>query len=155
MAIVHDLAEAHVGDITPVDGVSKEEKHRREREAMRSFLEDMLHGGEAARRIGALWDEYEDGITPEAKFVKDLDRLELTLQAIEYERAQGTKTIGTFVADTVRRIRHPAVQDWARDALVERTQLYEERGDQAELWQGVDVEKLGEPVVGDWVAKKN
>ncbi len=30
MALVHDLAECLVGDITPYCGVSKEEKHRRE-----------------------------------------------------------------------------------------------------------------------------
>lgn len=30
MAIVHDLAECIVGDITPFCGVSKEEKYRRE-----------------------------------------------------------------------------------------------------------------------------
>lgn len=34
MALVHDLAECIVGDITPHCGVSVEEKHRREDEAM-------------------------------------------------------------------------------------------------------------------------
>jgi putative hydrolase of HD superfamily len=28
MALVHDLAEAHVGDITPVEGVSAQTKHQ-------------------------------------------------------------------------------------------------------------------------------
>ena len=39
MALVHDLAEAVVGDITPHDGVDKAEKHAKER---------------AVRRIGQL-----------------------------------------------------------------------------------------------------
>lgn len=30
LAVVHDLAEAEVGDITPFDGISKEEKQRME-----------------------------------------------------------------------------------------------------------------------------
>ena len=30
MALVHDLAESMVGDITPHDGVSKEDKYQRE-----------------------------------------------------------------------------------------------------------------------------
>ena len=34
MALVHDLAECIVGDITPFDGISKEEKSQREKEAM-------------------------------------------------------------------------------------------------------------------------
>ena len=33
-----------------------------------------------------LWNEYENGITPEAKFVKDLDKLEMLLQADHYEK---------------------------------------------------------------------
>ena len=34
MAIVHDLAESIVGDITPYDNVTKEEKKKKEAEAM-------------------------------------------------------------------------------------------------------------------------
>lgn len=30
MALVHDMAECIVGDLTPADAVDKEEKHRRE-----------------------------------------------------------------------------------------------------------------------------
>ncbi|KAJ5052351.1 uncharacterized protein L3040_002102 [Drepanopeziza brunnea f. sp. 'multigermtubi'] len=35
MALVHDMAESLVGDITPSQGVSKEEKHQRELLAMK------------------------------------------------------------------------------------------------------------------------
>jgi putative hydrolase of HD superfamily len=31
IALVHDMAESIVGDIAPMDKVSKEEKHRREK----------------------------------------------------------------------------------------------------------------------------
>lgn len=34
LSLVHDLAESLVGDITPLCGVSKAEKHRREEDAM-------------------------------------------------------------------------------------------------------------------------
>lgn len=34
LALIHDLAECIVGDITPYCGVTIEEKHKREREAM-------------------------------------------------------------------------------------------------------------------------
>ena len=40
----------------------------------------------ASRRLRALWEEYESRSTPEARFVKDLDRIEMALQASEYER---------------------------------------------------------------------
>lgn len=58
---------------------------------MDSFLNEML-GGEgnrqARQRFRALWEEYEARETPESKLVKDLDRLELALQAVEYERCE-------------------------------------------------------------------
>ncbi|KAL7412513.1 HD domain-containing protein [Mrakia frigida] len=128
MAVVHDLAEAHVGDITPVDGVSKKEKHRLEEVAMTSFLEEMLGGGEAAERIRELWNEYEAGQTPEAKFVKDLDRLELCLQTVEYERRHPNLHFPTFYTGSIPHIRHPAVQNWTSDLMDERKTLFEERG---------------------------
>lgn len=38
-ALVHDLAECIVGDLTPHCGVTPEEKHRREDEAMKKIAE--------------------------------------------------------------------------------------------------------------------
>ncbi|HET7232827.1 MAG TPA: HD domain-containing protein, partial [Longimicrobium sp.] len=76
LALVHDLAEALVGDITPYDGVSASEKHRREEEAMRHLAG--LAGDES---LLALWREYDAAQSPEARFVKELDKLETVLQA--------------------------------------------------------------------------
>lgn len=39
LALVHDLAESIVGDITPYCGVSKEDKKQREMNAMREIAE--------------------------------------------------------------------------------------------------------------------
>lgn len=62
-------------DITPHDGVSREDKHRREENAMRKFTSELLPAGSVAgQRIWGLWQEYEEGQTREAKFVKDLVR---------------------------------------------------------------------------------
>lgn len=91
MALVHDLAEAYVGDITPLEGIPASVKHELEERAMASFLDEMLgsEGNTQAReRIRGLYVEYEERTTPEAKLVKDLDRLELVLQAVEYERCK-------------------------------------------------------------------
>ncbi|KAJ9708043.1 hypothetical protein PVL29_000216 [Vitis rotundifolia] len=44
IAIVHDIAEAIVGDITPSDGIPKEEKSRLERAALKEMCE-VLGGG--------------------------------------------------------------------------------------------------------------
>lgn len=82
MALVHDLAECLVGDITPYDGVPAEEKRRREEEAVRR-----LSGLAGDARLLELWREYDAAATPEARFVKELDKLETVMQAAAYERS--------------------------------------------------------------------
>ena len=55
MAIVHDLAEAIVGDITPVDGVSQEDKHSRELAALREIQTMIGSETAVAQEVGQLW----------------------------------------------------------------------------------------------------
>lgn len=80
MATIHDLAEVRVGDITPHDTVSRDDKHRMEDEAMNDLLEVMCHRNE----LKALWDEYEAGVSKEARFVRAMDKLDMALQAQRY-----------------------------------------------------------------------
>lgn len=82
-----------MGDIAPGDNVPKEEKARREAEAMaemRRMLENGSGSGGGETTIGAevesLFEEYERGETLEAQLVKDCDKLEMLLQAVEYEK---------------------------------------------------------------------
>ncbi|KAK0444823.1 HD domain-containing protein [Armillaria borealis] len=124
MCVVHDLAEAQVGDITPREGISRAEKLRLEEEAMHNFIHEMLHNSPAAQRIEALWREYEDGKTPEARFVKDLDRFELASQAFEYERTYTARNLQTFFDTSLPKIRHNEVREWGEDLLKERKELW-------------------------------
>ena len=88
VAMVHDVAEAIVGDLTPHCGVSEEDKHAREKAAMKK-IRDMLGNTETAKEIESCWLEYEQQETKESHLVKDLDKLEMILQATEYENQQG------------------------------------------------------------------
>lgn len=45
----------------------------------------------AAKEIAELWREYEANSSPEAKVVKDFDKLEMILQALEYEQGNDRK----------------------------------------------------------------
>ncbi|KAL1513120.1 hypothetical protein ABEB36_002581 [Hypothenemus hampei] len=83
LTLVHDLAEAIVGDITPHDNVPIDEKHKKEDEAMKEITS---HIGTAGLSIYKLYKEYEAKETPEAKFVKDLDRFDLLFTAACYEK---------------------------------------------------------------------
>ncbi|KAJ7114134.1 HD domain-containing protein [Mycena epipterygia] len=119
MCLVHDLAEAHVGDIAPREGITSAEKRRLEEEAMHNIVHDMLHNSPAAQQIEALWKEYEERQTPEAQFVKDLDRFEMASQALEYERNHGA-SLQPFFDSSLPNLRHPEVQAWGKDLLEER-----------------------------------
>ncbi|KIY70127.1 HD domain-containing protein [Cylindrobasidium torrendii FP15055 ss-10] len=120
LAVVHDLAEAQVGDITPREGISKPEKRQLEEEAMNNFVHEMLHDSPPAKRILNLWKEYEMQETPEARFVKDLDRFEMASQAFEYERVNSDKDLQTFFDSSVPHIRHEEVAQWGDSLLKER-----------------------------------
>ncbi|KAG6453190.1 hypothetical protein O3G_MSEX007996 [Manduca sexta] len=120
IALVHDLAECIVGDLTPHCGVTPEEKHRREDEAMKKIAELT---GFAGDRMYELYKEYENQTTPEAKFAKDLDRYDMILQAFEYEkREKAPRKLQEFFTATEGKFNHPFIQ-----SLVE--ELYKQRED--------------------------
>lgn len=101
-ATLHDLAEAWVGDITPHDGVSPDDKAARERAAMRAWCARLPNGAE----LLASWEAYEAQGDEEARFVRQLDRLDMALQALAYERA-GHGELGDFFASAARGITRP------------------------------------------------
>lgn len=133
MALVHDMAELLVGDITPVDGVSTEEKHRREASTMNYLTTKLLGSASAtsdpAQGMRDIFQEYEDNQTLEAKFVHDVDKIELMLQMVEYERSQGDGSLdlGEF-AGVATRIQLDEVKAWANEILKERDTFWKEKG---------------------------
>ena len=78
LALVHDLAESVVGDLTEVDGIPKEEKHRRESEAMLHLTS--LLPADVGREIFSLFNEYAEQKSDEAHLVKDFDVFDMLLQ---------------------------------------------------------------------------
>lgn len=82
LALLHDFGEIYAGDITPLDPVSPEEKRAREAESIRQVFDKLPNG---AAYI-ALWEEYDAQKSAEARFVRQLDRLEMVLQASVYEQ---------------------------------------------------------------------
>ena len=80
LALVHDLAEIYVGDFTPHDNISKEYKDKLEREGALRLAKELDWS-----QLSDLIDEYNDKITPEAKFVNLLDKLETVMTAKYYD----------------------------------------------------------------------
>ncbi|KAI8438687.1 hypothetical protein MSG28_011103 [Choristoneura fumiferana] len=109
IALVHDLAECIVGDITPHCGVTPEEKHRQEDEAMKTIAELT---GIAGDRMYELYKEYENQTSPEAKFAKDLDRYDMIFQAFEYEKRENApRKLQEFFTATEGKFNHPFIKD--------------------------------------------
>jgi len=105
IALLHDLGEAYAGDITPHDAVSKEEKLQREREAVERILGKLPRGAEYL----ALWEEYEHGTSFEARLVRQVDRLEMGLQATIYEH-QGAGDLSQFFASVHKALETPELK---------------------------------------------
>lgn len=139
MALIHDMAESLVGDITPVDPVSKEEKNRREAATMDFICDNLLgkfNGGLNGRELRQIWQEYEDSETLESHFVHDIDKIELLVQMLEYERAHdGAKDLGEFTW-VATKIKSAEVKAWADMIFWERVQLWKKFGKEPK-WNGV------------------
>ncbi|EAW14031.1 HD domain-containing protein [Aspergillus clavatus NRRL 1] len=129
MALVHDMAESLVGDITPVDKVDKKEKARREAEVMDYIAKNLLGGVPggmlSAQEILKVFHEYEANETLEAQFVHDVDKMELLLQMVEYERAHGIDL--TEFCHVAGRIQLDEVKEWAAAVLKEREAFWKEK----------------------------
>lgn len=123
------MAESLVGDITPQDGVPKVEKSRREATTMDFLTTGGLLGQrsgaeDAGRGIRDVWQEYEDGKTLEAQFVHDVDKMELVLQMVEYERSnEGRINLEEF-RWVATKIELPEVREWCEEVLREREEYW-------------------------------
>ena len=82
-------------------------------------------GGWQGEKLQNLWEEYEKGETEEAKFVKDVDKLELILQMVEYERrGKGKLDLDEFIK-TMANIKGSTCREWAEELIKERKILWE------------------------------
>jgi len=94
IALLHDLAEAAVGDIAPKASkyLGAETKKASEEEALKDMAGRLGQVGQVYRR---LWSEFSQGRSVESKVVRAADKLEMVIQAYEYERA-GFRNLDDF-----------------------------------------------------------
>jgi len=113
MAVLHEISECRIGDIPyPAQKyigaavkTAAETRAVQDMTAPLDFLREKNYAG--------LWLEFEEGKTREARLVKAADKLEMLIQAVEYEKA-GAKTLEDFWrnADTFKQIAaHPAIEE--------------------------------------------
>jgi putative hydrolases of HD superfamily len=74
MHLIHDLVEIHAGDTFAYDEAAHEDKEAREQAAADRIF--ALLPEDQERDMRALWDEFEERVTPEARYAAALDRLQ-------------------------------------------------------------------------------
>lgn len=104
LAMLHDFGEIHAGDIVP-GKMSLEDKHELEKAAVERVLAKLPNGKEYL----AVWEEYEACETPEARLVKQVDRLEMGIQASVYEH-EGFARLDDFFASTDQALSTPELR---------------------------------------------
>ncbi|KAG2438589.1 hypothetical protein HXX76_005139 [Chlamydomonas incerta] len=132
MALVHDVAEAIVGDITPHCGVSDDDKHGLELAAVEKIKAMLGADTAAGSEVESLWLEYEAASSPEALLVKDFDKLEMILTATQYEQAQPGLVLEEFFKSTQGRFKTETGKAWAEELVARRIRSREEAARAAE-----------------------
>ncbi len=114
IALVHDLAEAEVGDLPSFADVAArpvgpDEKARLEQAAMEGL--EALWPEPPARRTSRRWRAYEERDGDAAVFVRDMNLLDMCLQAYLYARdrrgAGGPTDLAEFFASAEARLATP------------------------------------------------
>ncbi|KAG2435552.1 hypothetical protein HYH02_011846 [Chlamydomonas schloesseri] len=126
MALVHDVAEAIVGDITPHCGVSDTDKHTLELRAIERIKDMLGPDTVAASEVESLWLEYEAAASPEALLVKDFDKLEMIITATQYEQAQPGLVLDEFFKSTQGRFKTETGKAWAEELVARRLRSAQE-----------------------------
>jgi putative hydrolases of HD superfamily len=111
MALLHDLAEAETGDLTPRQKETDIEGFKlAEDTAMVKLLEKLPEAIRGEYR--AAWREFSEASTEEARLVRGADKLEMIMQASEYQQEMGDP-------GKLMRFRHVSVEGDLEKELVE------------------------------------
>ena len=81
MLTIHEIGEVLIGDITPFDGITVEEKAEIEHKAMQDVLGDIIEKDE----LYGLLLEFDEHNTKESNFAYLCDKLEADIQAKVYQ----------------------------------------------------------------------
>lgn len=81
MCLVHDLGEIYSGDISAALMPDADKKHEQEQQDVARAVSGLP--GPCGEEIQNLCREYNEGTTPEARFVKALDKAETIIQHVQ------------------------------------------------------------------------
>ena len=119
MALIHDLGEAYVGDIVPEQSISKQKKHLLEKKAQQKIFANLENG----EYYYKLWLEYEENKTKVSKLLHQLDKLEMVIQALEYQKLHKQKKFDEFIQSAREKITEKEIKRLF-DKLIVKAEIY-------------------------------
>lgn len=99
LCICHDLAESKIGDITPNDAAYST-KGEREIQAMNEISKNTNFP-----LLKDLFQEFEEAQTKEAQLARDIDKIDMLLQALDYEQKYPQENFDEFKESAIKSIR--------------------------------------------------
>ena len=113
LAIIHDLGESLIGDITPED---KERDQTKEIDEVNAIQELLNHLPDKLReQYSFLWTELGSRSSEEAKLVHDADQFEMALQASEYmDEGYSKEMLSEFKVSAIEKIGDKKMLDLIR-----------------------------------------
>lgn len=174
LSLAHDLCEVYAGDATPYRGlISNEPRERRETlkrwrrlslkekqgraqkkfEREKKALEKLTKKLDPSirREIEGLWLDYEDLLSREGRFVKQGDKAETLLQALEYFFPKDKAMAVAWWEDAEDLIDHPVIRDFLGE--VEK-KFYQGREPESLLAFLLEVGQLKQLPRRGWVARR-
>ena len=120
IALLHDVAEARIGDVPfpALEYIPEDVKEIGEKAALQSMFEGF---GTLRQKYIDLWEEFEKGTSLEGRLVRAADKLELMIQVFQYEKV-GYRSLDKFWTNAWN---HRGFDDYSlireiMDLLVER-----------------------------------
>ena len=104
MILLHDLAESITGDITP-GGKPKNEKMILENKAMKDILGNLPKSLQI--QYLEIWEDYQENKSSDAKFVHQLDKFEMALQAKIYQKQTSVEETKIFFESAKKEVKDP------------------------------------------------
>jgi len=109
MALLHDLAESVIGDITP-DRITDKRKIYVENKAMMQILDNLPSS--ISQQYIILWDDFQKNSSKEANLLHEIDRLEMAFQAKFYlDNGVSKEKLRSFFKTANNEIRNKQLRD--------------------------------------------
>lgn len=126
MALLHDIGEAITGDIVTtrwnvMDIKKRDEKERQEREGIKNIFSEINQSDEYL----SIFNEMIARDTLESEIFWQIDKLEMAIQAFEYEKEQG-KNLEEFFVTADLHIKESLIRSILEKIIKSRKKEYQE-----------------------------